>query len=92
MVQENENGIVENAPCSVASKDRAPYATDNVLCEFTDDGHSMADKTVKIPEVRQPGYGVRNGQAVSQTAKDYKLKPPSSEKRVCHGRKKFFFE
>lgn len=41
---------------------RAPYATDN-KSSFYEDGTSLTDKTVRIPETMRPGYGVRSAKA-----------------------------
>lgn len=40
---------------------RAPWATDDQMAQFKREGQSMTDKTVRLPELRRPGYGVRNG-------------------------------
>lgn len=39
---------------------RAPFGFDNVSV-FERDGKGVTDKTVKLPEVIKPGYGVRSG-------------------------------
>jgi hypothetical protein len=39
---------------------RAPFGFDNVSA-FERDGKRATDKTVKLPEVIKPGYGVRSG-------------------------------
>ncbi|KAL8566127.1 hypothetical protein ACOMHN_005103 [Nucella lapillus] len=59
---------------------RAPYATET-QSQFSRDGFSMTDKTVKIPEVRPPGYGVRSGKPPPRgpVAKLEKAKPQSSQ-------------
>lgn len=40
---------------------RAPFATDENMAQFNQDGRAMTDKTARIPEMRRPGFGVRNG-------------------------------
>ena len=61
---------------------RAPYATED-QSQFTRDGHSMTDKTIKLPETRRAGYGVRKGKPPPKAAKapggSDKTKPLSSQ-------------
>nr|KAG5714791.1 hypothetical protein BaRGS_000279 [Batillaria attramentaria] len=57
---------------------RAPYATSNEQSSFYEDGHSLTDKTVKIPETKRPGYGVRS--AKGPTAAVKKQQPPKVER------------
>ena len=39
---------------------RLPYGFDNVSA-FEREGKGVSDKTIKLPEVIKPGYGVRSG-------------------------------
>lgn len=52
-------GSQKRHPPSASDQQRqAPYATED-QSSFMQDGRSMTDKTVRLPEVRRPGYGVR---------------------------------
>ncbi|KAK7112977.1 uncharacterized protein C7orf57 homolog [Littorina saxatilis] len=57
---------------------RVPYATEE-QSQFTRDGQSMTDKTVKIPETRPPGFGIRSGKPAPRGPKMDKTKPLSSQ-------------
>ena len=57
----------------------APYATEQ-QSQFNRDGHSMTDKTVKLPEARPHGYGVRTCKPPPKGPKAVdKTKPLSSQ-------------
>ena len=57
---------------------RAPYATEE-QSQFTRDGQSMTDKTVKLPETRRQGYGVRSNKPAPKGPRIDKTKPLSSQ-------------
>ncbi|XP_076471579.1 uncharacterized protein C7orf57 homolog [Babylonia areolata] len=80
MVHQSHGASVEGQPGESVPGRRAPYATDD-QSQFSRDGHSMTDKTVRIPETRRPGYGVRSGKPAPRgpMAKLEKAKPQSSQ-------------
>ncbi|PVD39097.1 hypothetical protein C0Q70_01725 [Pomacea canaliculata] len=65
---------------------RPPYATENQSC-FYQDGHSLSDKTVSLPEIKRPGYGTRNAKAANSKQPTFdKDNPLSSQALKNHPR------
>ena len=56
---------------------RGPLGYDR-LTVFERDGHSATDKTVKLPEVRKVGYGVRSEKPLKIPKTKQVGKPPSA--------------
>ncbi|KAL3854470.1 hypothetical protein ACJMK2_013738 [Sinanodonta woodiana] len=66
---------------------RAPYAYDQ-LSAYEREGNGITDKTVKLPEVRRVGYGVRSGRPLKVKAQPApeRSKPPSANAKLDSNR------
>lgn len=60
---------------------RGPIAFDKLSAFEREPGHRATDKTVRLPELRKPGYGVRSGKPlrVPKTMVTDKKKPPTAQ-------------
>ncbi|KAL5005978.1 hypothetical protein ScPMuIL_017136 [Solemya velum] len=67
---------VEEARHTQADKASTPFANDGTTV-YQREGRRATDKTVKLPEICQPGYGIRRG-------KPLKASKPSPEKTKPH--------
>ncbi|ESO99208.1 hypothetical protein LOTGIDRAFT_205260 [Lottia gigantea] len=67
---------------------RVPYACDKQTI-FQSEGNDVTDKRVKIPEARQPGFGVRNSKPVKVQQHTSKT-PNGSNMMKDHGRIVYF--
>ena len=65
---------------------RGPLGYDR-LTVFERDGHSATDKTVKLPEVRKTGYGVRSEKPLKIPKTKQVGKPPSAHTDPGRGTK-----
>ena len=57
---------------------RGPIGYDR-LSVFERDMNRATDKTVRLPEVRKPGYGIRSGKPLRLPKSQEKSKPPSAQ-------------